>query len=419
MLDFLYTETLREKIGDTEVIIKVFFRRYPPEVFKFDLELLEKLYNKEWKNSAQVPSEVRSRLQQVSRYEIFFRNIVRKHFPKGTKVRLKADYPEFQKFASGILSRKLFDLIKNILPGIIAGQPKVTITLHLLNKYVEGYLASHVYEHSSAEQIKLEISGSALVGRIYFPWLYTKRVDPTFLERTLVHELEHHLEHRKGLYQREEETLSKIKDFMKLNPESWKIGFPELVELFCNLYTEGLATFVESRRSNYVAFELPKIRGICGCLEKISQAKEQKEVKDLLEKELRANYESGEYYLGHLMCYFIGLNILRKKRKDFPFVQIHSQGKLGLPFVELNKFLQRYPMVKLEQLDKETFQETYEVLSKLTHYQQFFQLYAEACRELKLSEPVLFLSPRFYLSLLDKAAPKHKTVRETLLNGVV
>jgi hypothetical protein len=82
MLDFLYTETLREKIGETEVIIKVFFRRYPPEVFQFDLELLEKLYNKEWKNSAQVPSEVRSRLQQVSRYEIFFRNIVRKHFPK-------------------------------------------------------------------------------------------------------------------------------------------------------------------------------------------------------------------------------------------------------------------------------------------------------------------------------------------------
>ncbi len=411
MFNLFSTQTNQATIGETLVTVKVLFSKYPSDWFNSDFQLATQINSKKEKNF-KLPEESKLKFTQVQRYEIFYRKFYHKRIQQQIKTSVKPDYGEFKRFCATILSQRLFHIIKTALPQLITEKKELIINLNATNKHLDNDLAAHVYSNSTDNVIEMEFSGSAMTGRIYFLWLYAHKVDASFLERTMTHELEHHLEHRKGLYLKEEETLKNITKFMQLNPEAWKGSFPLLFEVLCNLYSEGIATFVENRKANQVEVDFKQIRQLKSGLSKLSLLNKKSDAERLVEKEFRFTVESGEYYLGRLMCYFIGLNLLRQKKTE---VLVLSQGKLRLLFTELGAFLEKHGLVKLEPLDESTFKEAYVKLSQIKHHREFINLYTKACQELGLKDSLRIVDLKFYHKLLNNAAGSYKHCREVVM----
>lgn len=412
MFNLFSTQTNQATIGETLVTVKVGFSKYSPQWFNSDFDLATQINSKKEKRF-KLPEESNLKFKQVQRYEIFYRKFYHKRIQQQIKTPINPNYSEFKRFCATVLSQRLFHILKTALPQLIMGRKELTINLNATNKHLDNNLAAHVYSNSTDNVIEMEFSGSAMTGRIYFLWLYAHKVDASFLERTLTHELEHHLEHRKGMYLKEEETLKNIADFMQLNPGAWKGNLPVLFEVWCNLYAEGIATFVENRKANQVEIDFKQIQKLKQLLSKISLLVKKSEAERLVEKEFRATAESGEYYLGRLMCYFIGLSILKQKKTE---VLVLSQGKLNLPFAELGLFLEKHSSVKLESLDEATFKEAYAKLSQIKHHREFITLYTKACQELGLKDSLRIVDTKFYHKLLNNGAGNYKHCREIVMS---
>jgi len=406
MFPFFDTETFEEKIDKTNVVVKVIFDTYKPDIFNFDIQLLELINSKELTDALQLPEEVRKKIKKVQRYEIFFRKKLYKKMKSG--ILLDKDYKRFKKYGAKVLAQTVFHNIKE-MPGIIADQNTVLVKIYIVNKYIEGNLAAHLGEKSTTSKIVLELSGSALTGRAYAPGIWTKKPDISFFDKLLAHELQHHLEHLRGLYKQEDEIQARMKQFMKLNPTEWSAGFPILFELLCNLYTEGIASFRERRRSKYVIFDKDHAEKLVKALEKIANAKDPEEASNITENEFRPHSGTGEYYLGHLMCYFIGLRTMKKNRTD-GMIEVAAPKKTKIKFEQLNEFLLTNKNAKIEQLDTKTYEETYAMLSTIKHHTIFLKEYAKACDELGLKKPVMFFDIDFYKKLIAKATKKYKEV---------
>ncbi|MBI4981051.1 hypothetical protein HZC30_05855 [Candidatus Woesearchaeota archaeon] len=411
MFNLFSTQTNQATIGETNVTVKVQFSKYSASWFNSDFQLATQINSKKGKGF-KLPEESNLKFRQVQRYEIFYRKFYHKRIQQQIKTPFNPDYDEFKRFCATVLSQRIFYILKTALPQLITGRKELIINLYAVNKYLENDLAAYVYSNSTDKAIEMEFSGSALTGRIYFLWVYAHKVDASFLERTLTHELEHHLEHRKGMYLKEEETLKNIAEFMQLNPEAWKGSFPALFEVWCNLYAEGLATFVENRKANQVEIDFKQVQKLKLGLIKLSLLNKKSDAEKLVEKEFRSTAESGEYYLGRLMCYFIGLSFLKQKKTE---VLVLSQGKLKLPFTELGLFLEKHSSVKLEQLNEETFKEAYAKLSQIKHHREFIALYTKACQELGLKDSLRIVDTKFYHKLLNNAAGSYKHCREVVM----
>lgn len=411
MFDLFTTQTNKATIGETAVTVKVLFSKYSVSWFNSDFNLATQINSKKEKRF-KLPEESKLKFKQVQRYEIFYRKFHHKRIQQQIKTPVNPNYGEFKRFCATVLSQRIFHILKTTLPQLIAGRTELTINLNATNKHLDNDLAAHVYSNSTDNVIEMEFSGSAMTGRIYFLWLYAHKIDVSFLERTLTHELEHHLEHRKGMYLKEEETLKNIADFMQLNPEAWKGSFPVLFEALCNLYAEGIATFVENRKANEVEIDFKQIQKLKLLLNRLSSLGKKSDAEKLVEKEFRFTVESGEYYLGRLMCYFIGLSILKQKQAE---VMVLSQGKLKISFVELGLFLEKHSLVKLESLDEITFKETYIKLSQIKHHREFITMYTKACQELGLKDSLRIVDTKFYHKLLNNVAGSYKHCREVVM----
>ncbi len=410
MFNLFSTQTNQAIIGETLVTVKVLFSKYSASWFNSDFDLATRINSKKRK-SFKLPEESNLKFKQVQRYEIFYRKFYHKRIQQQIKTPVNPNYSEFKRFCATVLSQRIFHILKTALPQLITGRKELIINLNATNKHLENDLAAHVYSNSTDNVIEMEFSGSALTGRIYFLWLYANKVDVSFLERILTHELEHHLEHRKGWYLKEEEVQKNIADFMQLNLGAWKGGFPVLYEVLCNLYAEGIATFVENRKANHVEVDFRQILKLRQLLSKISALVKKSEAEKLVEKEFRATAESGEYCLGKLMCYFVGLNIWKQEKSG---VLVLSQGRLKLPFAELGLFLEKHPQVKLESLDEATFKEAYAQLSQIKHHREFIALYTKACQGLGLKDSLRIVDLKFYHKLLNNAAGNYKHCREVM-----
>ncbi len=411
MFDLFTTQINQATIRETLVTVKVLFSKYSASWFNSDFDLATQINSKKRK-SFKLPEESNLKFKQVQRYEIFYRKFYHKRIQQQIKTPVNPNYDEFKRFCATVLSQRIFHILKTTLPQLITERKELIINLNATNKHLDNDLAAHVYSNSTDDVIEMEFSGSAMTGRIYFLWLYAHKVDVSFLERTLTHELEHHLEHRKGMYLKEEETLKNIVDFMQLNPEAWKESFLVLFEVWCNLYAEGIATFVENRKANEVEIDFKQIQKLKLLLIRLSSLGKKSDAEKLVEKEFRFTVESGEYYLGRLMCYFIGLSALKQKQTE---LAVLSQGKLKLPFVELGLFLEKHSSVKLGPLDELTFKETYAKLSQIKHHREFIIMYTKACQELGLKDSLRIVDTKFYHKLLNNAAGSYKHCREAVM----
>lgn len=243
----------------------------------------------------------------------------------------------------------------------------------------------------------INLGGTFLLGRIVFPQFYFGRIDSELFEDTLSHELEHHLAIIKGLYKREYGIQEKIANIMKENPKEWNKGLVHLYTLFCNLYTEGIAMFKEAQNMDRISIDLDAINIFKENMIKLARIQQAKKSEEFYIENLETT--EGQYGMAFLMCYFIGLNILRKAGRTKFLTAYTKKGVEGVGIGELNDFIKKHKKLHLQNLDSLTYKATYNLLESLNSFKQFLQLYEQACNELGLGKTARIIWWSFYKKL--------------------
>jgi len=165
-----------------------------------------------------------------------------------------------------------------------------------------------------------------------------------------------------------------------------------LYEIMYLLHFEGHATFWEKQNTQYVIFDLNHIERLMGLLRQISLEPSRRRAKAIYEKQFSPTSTTGEYYLGFLMCYTIGLAIMKKVAEGK--IRIFRPEEKILDFSELGKYLSEKREVYLQPLDPRSFKIAYAIISGLYTYQDFLKEYELACKELGFKKPLKFISSK-------------------------
>jgi len=389
---FLFQKT----IAKTAVSVEIIFKGYTEQLFCSDIEIL-KLVN----SGKSAPDKQNIKLRQ---YDIFKRRSLIKIIKKGLKI--EPNYSFFKEFCSQIFAKTIFNVLKNDFPQFIKNKEKMHFQLEIINKYEYRCLANHDFARSQKDLMVLQFSGSALAGRVYFPWLCRKRVDASFLERTLIHEMEHQLEHLKGLYQEEEKIQQKIK-LLSQNPTNHiSPGLPYLYETLCNFYTEGLATYLEHKDTAFLTFSLEQISHAKEALLKLSLCDSKTEAEKILLKDFKIKGEDAEYHLGCLMAYFVALTETIRLKKKVTIISAKTKEKLT-DLKDLMSFILNSREIRLGKLDEKAWDSAYQMLGNITHHSDFIKTYLKACHELKITQVAVIIDMELYKTLLNNATGNH------------
>lgn len=393
LLSYKFTEIIK----GTVVTIKVNFKKYPKSKFKLDSDIFYHINSGEWLDQSKIPNHLKEYIRMNKLYEIMFvRDIY--HKIRAEKIFRNIDYHDYKKLSAKLLSQYIFYMIKNGgSEAIIQNKKEFLITIPVIDGSTDVY---SMFESEGSDHGKLVfvISGQFLLGRIYLSFIYSSNVNSSFIMKTIGHEFQHYLEHLRGLYGRESAVQKKISSFLRINKEKLSGSFSIIYEFLSDLYTEGIASFQERQNANKVLFDLDKIE-YCRNNLLLTADKIRKSTARRFYDKAFEDSQLGPYYLGYLMCYFIALAKIKKKR---PAIQAIFPKKKVIDFKKLNFYLQTNRKVYLEQLDQKTFAETYAQLSKIDNFGNFIKIYREACRELDLKEPVFFFDSNFYQNLISK-----------------
>ena len=440
-------------IADTKIVIKTDFSSYSKETFQRDLQFFYDI-NSGAANKPETIKSISPRYKKVfdsiKKYEFFFRpkvhDAIKKLISKSNKESFKTEskddktepkkenfkteskddktepkkeeakfgsffrnfswgsYEEFCWTCNRILSDEIEHAIENNFGLIIKSKKEVVFEIVVEDNLENDYQAAYSDDDSSETKVFLNIGGALLVGRIYGPWLFTKKADTRYLERTLNHELEHHVQHLRGLHQKEDEERDKLSKYAKENPDKLSGCAPVLHEIFCDLYSEGTAQFVNYQKAQKIVVDLKKLENSRNILLKIAQTKDETEAEKIWNEEFCPDSQSGEYYVGFIMCHIIGLGFL-KQQQDIKSVKVVFPEKKEILFQELNKYINEKKVIHLARLNAKTFAETHSFLEGLNHYSQFINAFTKACNDLFLDGPLRVVDTKF-CSLLKRTAMK-------------
>ncbi len=399
---FDHIETVKKEINGTTVYCRLNFNAYDKKQFLKDMEMFH-FVNSDESRSKIVPEKFKERLKAAKQYnEMFFRKDIYNALKKGA--RPKIDYDDFKRLCVKLVSQYVFYLIQTSMKAMIEGQEKFWMRLLIINDFEEGSYA--YWDRSQPGAVYIGLSGQLLIGRIYGPWIYTSKIDASHIDRTLIHEMEHHLQETRDTFKKEYAMQEYITRFMKLNKNRWLGCMSSLYTIFCNLFSEGLASFRQMSNADKFIFDLERIEKAKSAMEKIAKEPNKKKAEEIWFTELTPFFiRTGEYYMGAAMCYTVGLSLMMRKRKD-KFISILSPEKKTLNIKDLDVYIARKKTVSIEPLDPDTYKETYKFLAAITYYTDFMKVYEDACKELGFKEPAKFIDPKF-LERLTKVATNH------------
>jgi len=390
------------KINLTTVVIQFNFKRYSVRDFRKDYTLTENIYYKEWFKDKNIPTEIREDVKLAQFYELVFKREIYQRVRTGE--RLNISYRQFKKISTKLLAEFIFYVLRQSeFKRVIEGRDTIIVKVSVMEGTEEGTYAEMVNEDSDFQRISLDVSGAWLLGRICLPWMFLKKIDSAFLLKTISHELEHYIELTRGIYQKEYAAIQKISKFMKVNPK--KIGaLPVVYEILCNLYTEGIAVFQEKRYARYIKFDLDKIELIKREVEAISVMKDKRRAQERYER-VFPDSEGGEYYLGFMMCFFIGLSLAQKENAT---LSILAPRKETISYTKLNSYILEDRNFVIAQLSPEIFVKTYTKLSSITTFQKFVNVYLQSCRELGLGRLVQFIDKPWITKIIKNTKRARK-----------
>jgi hypothetical protein len=189
------------------------------------------------------------------------------------------------------------------------------------------------------------------------------------VRRILIHELNHHFDRATAQYE------LRLKKRLNKNPGE-PLPFKTLIFInsMINLRSEGLARFQEKENVERIHIRVDRL------VKFRREFQLSVKLKDI--NEYYPYYQGLEvYYIGMLMCFFIGLAFLREKQ----FHPIYLPGRMTASLEDLDQIMEKNKKFEIKNLPPEIFVKTMNRISK-TKYRQFIRLYEWACDELKLSK---------------------------------
>ncbi|MBU0980475.1 MAG: hypothetical protein KJ709_06725, partial [Nanoarchaeota archaeon] len=283
---------------------------------------------------------------------------------------------------------------------------------------------------STDEKIDLMIMGPLLYGRSFAPWFYSRKTDSAYIIRSLAHELQHRKEHNKGYFRREMALRERIRS--KVEAGLWLESVDKIYQIFSNLYCEGIAIFVENWNAKLVNFNLEDISRAQGTLRLMSKLDSRRKAEQMYNRKLSPHIDEGEFYLGYMMCYLIGLSRWKKKGAK-PFRKTGDKGLMEAHFKNPHKYrtvneggeerqeplfeeiswnefrgyLQRMRKVYMQQLSPQVLRETYDELKDIDHHRQFIRRFEKACDDLGFSGELRFFDRDYYREIA-RATTRYK-----------
>ena len=301
-------------------------------------------------------------------------------------------FDEFCTVTAKLFLQMLDHLLAGDMRGVLDGEEKVVFTVKVVDGIKNDLLAYHDEIISTPDHVWLWISGQTLLGRMYVPWLLTGRFDASFFLRTLSHELEHQVEHKRGLYNREYAMQDRIEQWMERDGNNWLGCMAPLYTIFCDTYTEGVAMFAETQHRESFSIEQPRLKTMYGTLCAIARETDAGRAEKMSDKEFTPTSQDGTYYLGRLMCYTIGL----ARQLHNGSIRSLSPEQRWLDNRSIGAYLRENLTVSLAGLEPDVFSDTLKELQGIRHHRQFIKAYTQACDYLGLVRPIRFLDQELF-----------------------
>jgi hypothetical protein len=392
-------------VQESNIIIECNFEKYPKHNFNKDMEIMQIRNSDQWHNLSTISPEIIARAKEYGRSELLFNKKIMYAIMKGKTPTIS--YNNFKSLSTKFLAQYIYHLIKEYLQDLVKDIKEFTFNFAIMDSSKESCIAFIHPRKNSKIEVKIRLSGALLVGRIYAPWIYTGNVDGQIIVKTILHELEHY---KMNMTIQKELWLEEVikKDFRKGNQNSKSIlktlkGSASFIYIaLCNLHDEGIAILAEKQNSDYIIFDLNKIKYSLKQLIKVSEINDPLEAEDKFENDFRPTSDSGDYYLGFIMCFTIGLWIKKINERNLKYINIIKPKKEVIELKKLNSYLIEKKFVCLENLNHYDYMQTFSKLKGMNH-KTFFNTYEKACKELGFKYPVKFINSKFIDNISNKA----------------
>ncbi len=389
-----------ERIGSTDVEIRLVSHKYPEKLFLEDMEIMRNVnlrnyrfsYDKDdkgYKAASPIPKELLKRAEENRGTEVLQDKDIAFQLNKGFAPRI--DYNDFRKISLDFLAKTMSYLIRHgAMSDLIKDKTRFLIFFDVIDSMEKGYLAYQHEKRSFNNVVTLEVSGAYLVGRIYAPWIYSRKIDSSHVIKLVGHELVHYIQQMKKAWDWHYFMKARLKNRYDEGEFHDLRNISVLFEVYTLLHLEGVACFYEWQNMPYVEFDLGKITKEMGILAKISLTTDFKEAERLYDEEFSPTGRSGEYRIGYIMCYIIGLSLMMRTRSGNPVLRLFSPDET-IHISELQGHILKKRKVRLEQLDAHTMKSVYMMLARVKSHTHFIEMYMKACDALHLKKPVMFI----------------------------
>jgi hypothetical protein len=399
---FTHEKVNEYNINKCKIKIIINYDNYPEKRFLPDVDIFIKANSK----VSNVSDVLRSYPGREARYKDFFIDgestqifkirDIENQIQRGFQPHI--NYDEYENYCSNVINLLIVEVLKHDY-DITEGLNELDIVI-----VIDDFIAIDAYGlyddvKSLPQEIFMKFSGQVLIGRIYGPHIFNINPDSNFFLKFLTHELRHHVEHMKGLYKRELKVKEKLSGMSDPHLDSYNV----IYQMFCNLYTEGIAMLSEKQNAQSINFDLEELVRLRKKLWYLANIDEPVKAQKYYDEVFCPSERTGDYYFGFLMCYFIGLS-------EKTTIKIFSPEKRILDQRDLNGYLRIKKIVQLEPLDPQIFLTTFKKLAALTHYRQLIELYDHSCDIIGLKEPVKFYSLDFHDRVRRRAILKYQEI---------
>lgn len=289
-------------------------------------------------------------------------------------------WSDFIKDSSNLLFRTINQALLDF-PDIVTSE-NFHLHLHIIRppaKEFRDWYGDYKQDISNTHEVYVYFSGLWVVERIFAPWYFSKRYDYPNVYKYFVHELgQHHLENVSGAFKFEKSVEDRLEALGE------KLANPAVSVLYSTLFelmSEGGGEFFDKQCAEFVVFRKNQIDMFKRNMEVLSAIGNVEEAKAFWYSKLSCANIWGNYYIGRLMFFTIGLSLLPKKSR------IIVNGVETLPG-KLNSMMNN-ENVKIANYSSEHIKFTKEYVDSFTKrkfYRIFIQLYENACKTLGIAK---------------------------------
>jgi len=289
-----------------------------------------------------------------------------------------------------ISSKLLFATIRQALadvPFAITASP-FNLQIHMVRppraEYRDWY-GDYKQDLSTADDAYVYFNGLWVVERMVAPFFYLKRYDYPTVYKYFVHELgQHHVENVKGVFKFEEKVKARLE---KLGE---KLENPALTFLYASLFemlSEGGGEFLDKQYVTRVDFNKSWMAEFKKNMDALSKITQPRRAEAFYDESLSFSNLHGNYYVGRLMFFTIGLGVLKFENRQLPGVML-GEG-VRLPLEKLNGLMDTSDVVYVESYPVEHIMRTKSYVDKHTkgrNYRVFIRMYDWACDLLGIAD---------------------------------